>query len=287
MVDILVIVNPASGKYKIIKPLLPKIINILKEKADSVGLALTEHRGHATIIAQSAVSKVIIAAGGDGLVNEVAKGVVNTDKLFYVLPFGTKNVFCKEYGISSNPLKAAKYLNLNNVKKIPVGYIDNKIFLLMVGFGFDAHVVRNVEKKGVRFKLLKTLEHIIQGFPALFIDKYPRIYIYANGKRYGFYHGIFAVSASYAGSYKLGKIDKSKINGFLVEQNGKLSLLKAFMPLFCWFGFHGTSINAENIKINGVSFCQLDGEFVELQSESSFIKIKENAINFLFPSKNL
>ena len=159
MADILIIANPASGKFKIMKPLLHKIMVILQEKADKVELILTEYRGHGTYLAQNSSSHVIIAAGGDGLVNEVAKGVVNTDKLFYVLPFGTKNVFCKEYGISVNPLIAAKHLDLSNIKKIPVGYIDNKIFLLMAGVGFDAHVVRNVEKKGVR--LCRVFLHLL------------------------------------------------------------------------------------------------------------------------------
>lgn len=287
MADILIIVNPASGKFKIIKPLLHKIMDILKEKADKVELALTEYRGHGTYLAQNSSSHVIIAAGGDGLVNEVAKGVVNTDKLFYVLPFGTKNVFCKEYGISANPVMAAKKINFSNIKKIPVGYIDNKIFLLMAGVGFDAHVVRNVEKKGVKIKLLKTLAHIIHSVPAFFTDKYSRMYIYINGKRYGFYHGVFAISASYAGTYKLGNIQEGKINCFLVEKGSRLSLFKAFAPLFFWLGFHGTHISAANIKLNGASFCQIDGEYTELQNESTYIMIKENAINFIVPVKKL
>lgn len=287
MADILIIANPASGKYKIIKPLLHKIIDILKEKADKVELVLTEYRGHGEYIAKNSSSQVIIAAGGDGLINEVAKGVVNTDKLFYVLPFGTKNVFCKEYKIPLNPIIAAKKINFDNIKKIPVGYIDNKIFLLMAGFGFDAHVVKKVEDKGVWFRLLKTLVHVIQGIPAFFSDKYSRMYVYVNGKRYGFYHGVFAISASYAGTYKLGHIQKGKINCFLVEKNGRLSLFKAFAPLFFWFGFNGTHISAENIKLNGASFCQLDGEYTELQNESTYIMIKEKAINFIVPLKKL
>ena len=157
----------------------------------------------------------------------------------------------------------------------------------MAGVGFDAHIVRNVEKKGVRFKLLKTLAHVIHGVPAFFTDKYSRMYIYVNGKRYGFYHGVFAVSASYAGTYKLGKIHEGKINCFLVEKSGRLSLFKSFAPLFFWLGFHGTHINAENIKLNGASFCQIDGEYTELQNESTYIMIKENAINFIAPVKKL
>ena len=90
MADILIIANPASGKFKIRKPLLHKIVVLLQEKADKVELALTEYRGHGTYLAQNSSSHIIIAAGGDGLVNEVAKGIVNTDKLFYVLPLEQK-----------------------------------------------------------------------------------------------------------------------------------------------------------------------------------------------------
>ena len=66
-----------------------------------------------------------------------------------------------------------------------------------------------------------------------------------------------------------------------------LSLFKSFAPLFFWLGFHGTHINAENIKLNGASFCQIDGEYTELQNESTYIMIKENAINFIAPIKKL
>ena len=76
-------------------------------------------------------------------------------------------------------------------------------------------------------------------------------------------------------------------NAFLVENNGRLALFKAFAPLFFWFGFKGTHISAENIKINGAAFCQLDGEYVELQNQSTYIFIKEKAINLISPEKKL
>lgn len=287
MIDILIIINPASGKYKIVKPLLKRIIAILKEKADNVEYILTEYKGHATEIAKNSSSRIIIAAGGDGLINEVASGMVNTDKLFYALPFGTKNVFCKEYGISANPIKAATCLDIKNIKKIPVGYVDNYIFLLMVGVGFDAQVVKNVETKGVRFKLLKTLAHIVQSIPAIFTNKYSKMDMYVNGRKYELYHGICAIATYYAGSYKLGKITKDKINVFFTEKKGLLHLLKSFIPLFLWFGFKGTIINSEHVKINGASFCQRDGEYTKLKHDSIYIYIKKQAINFIVPLKKI
>lgn len=119
MCSILLIANPASGKYK--KDKIDKILLLLKQKADKVELALTEYRGHAEILARESDADLIIAAGGDGIINETARGVVGTDKFFYALPLGTINVFCKEYGIGRNPYKAVEKLNLSNIKKIPVG----------------------------------------------------------------------------------------------------------------------------------------------------------------------
>ena len=48
-----------------------------------------------------------------------------------------------------------------------------------------------------------------------------------------------------------------------------------------------TSINSENIKLNGVSFFFFFGEYTELQNKSTYIMIKENAINFIAPLKKL
>lgn len=281
MISILLIANPASGKYN--KKKIEKILSLLKQKAEKVELALTEYRGHAEIIARESDADVIIAAGGDGMINETARGVVGTDKFFYALPLGTINVFCQEYKIGKNPYKAVEKLNLKNLKKIPVGYVGDKLFLLMAGFGFDAHVVKKVESHGVKFRPLKTAMHFVYGFPAFFSDKYNKINLYKLGKNYPFYHGVFAVAASYAGTYKLGKIDKDLTNAFLVQQKGRMALFNAFAPLFFRFGFNGTHISSDYYKIDGVDFCQLDGEYVDLEKNSNYISFKKDAINFLSP----
>lgn len=283
MLSILLIANPASGKYKQSK--IDKILSLLRKKSDKVDVALTEYRGHAEILAKESDADIIIAAGGDGIINETARGVVGTDKYFYALPLGTINVFCKEYGIGRNPYRAVEKLNFTNIKKIPVGYVGDKLFLLMAGFGFDAHVVKKVENHGVKFKPLKTAMHFIYGFPAFFSDKYSKINLYKTGKNHSFYHGVFAVAASYAGTFKLGKIDENLINAFLVQRKGRLALFNAFAPLFFRIGFNGSHISSDYFKIDGVDCCQLDGEYVDLESNSNYISFKKDAINFLSPKK--
>lgn len=283
MLSILLIANPASGKYKQSK--IDKIISLLRKKSNKVNIALTEYRGHAEILAKESDADLIIAAGGDGIINETARGVVGSDKYFYALPLGTINVFCKEYGIGRNPYKAIEKLNFENIKTIPVGYVGDKLFLLMAGFGFDAHVIKKVERYGFRFKPLKTAAHFMYGFPAFFSDKYNKINLYKSGKNHAFYHGVFAVAASYAGTYKLGKIDENLINAFLVQRKGRLALFNAFAPLFFRIGFNGSHISSDYFKIDGVDFCQLDGEYIDLESQSNYISIKKDAIKFLSPKK--
>ena len=102
-------------------------------------------------------------------------------------------------------------------------------------------------------------------------------------KKYIFYHGVFAVAASYAGTYKLGVIDKNLINAFLVQQKGRLALFRAFALLFFRFGFNGIHVSSDYFKIDGVDFCQLDGEYVNLEKQSNYILLKKDAINFLSP----
>ncbi len=111
--------------------------------------------GDGTRLAQLAVedgAQVVIAAGGDGTVNEVANGIVGTDVALGVLPVGTGNVWAKEMGYPGwtsplrHPLKqAAQGLVEATVHTIDVGRANGQYFLLWVGVGFDAAVAHEVE----------------------------------------------------------------------------------------------------------------------------------------------
>lgn len=286
MFDILLIVNKLSGSYN--QNRLEEVISILKTKADSVTVKYTEYKGHAREIAENAEYDLIIAAGGDGTINETAGGIAGTPKMFYAIPFGTANVFCSEYGIGSCPVKAAKKMNIKHPVTIPAGYVNEHFFILMAGFGFDAHTVLKVEQADkIKKTKYKKISHIINGLKTIFKDKFERLVLHNNGKKEVFYHGIFSVSACYGGAYKLGRIEKDKINAFLVLDNSRSSLFKSFLSLFLGFGFKGKSLVNSYFKIDNVSYCQIDGEYVDLLKSSAYISIKYNAINFVLPDEKL
>ena len=141
---VVLIFNPRSGRGKPKDELLPRVLDRLGEAGMEVWARPTEKRGHASKIASQAAAAGydrVIAWGGDGTLNEVAEGLLETQTAMGVLPGGTVNVFARELGI---PLKLDGALDVlveGRVVRIPVGLADDRPFLLMAGVGLfeDEH----------------------------------------------------------------------------------------------------------------------------------------------------
>lgn len=92
----------------------------------------------------------MLAAGGDGTINEVAEGLVHTDVPLGILPGGTANVLARELGLGSRLVQAARRIEEFRPHRISVGHVTcrggavSRHFLLMVGVGLDAHIVYHV-----------------------------------------------------------------------------------------------------------------------------------------------
>lgn len=274
----LIIANPASGRYN--PKLLEEAKNILQSKFGEVSVAFTERAGHASELAANTDADFIIAAGGDGLANETAQKLSGTKRLFSVLPFGTANVFCCEYGIDLNPIKAAEKMDLKNKTSINVGYIDDRLFLLMVGFGFDAETVSRVHLSGKKYKF-KKLAHILSGCAVLLNHHFLPFKIFHNASLRTVYHLIVSVAACYGGKFRLGKIAQDKLNLFSISSSGIKPLIVSALSLAFGKGFRGVVTSSDYVKVQGVSSCQIDGEFMPIVKNSVFIRIKHGALNLV------
>ena len=125
------IVNPISGKGR-----KERIVDFLKKEGCKV--VFTEYAGHAEEIARHAEDDVIVAVGGDGTVNEVARGIIGTDKALGIIPCGSGDGLALHLGISRNYKKAYRTLRTGKKVRIDTGTLNGRVFLSVCGIGFDA-----------------------------------------------------------------------------------------------------------------------------------------------------
>ncbi len=170
-----IIFNPNSGSGLAPSPVMQQILGIKKRKFDDnrdrselmihakeylstlgvpVELRPTQSAGHATELAREAVEAgydLIIAAGGDGTINEVINGMANSNVVLGVLAMGTANVFALEMNIPAEIEAACEVIASGKVTTIDLGLAGDRYFSCMAGTGFDAHVIKKADSKFKRF----------------------------------------------------------------------------------------------------------------------------------------
>ena len=148
-----IIVNPASGSYLFQARQIDTTVAFLRGHGWQVELALTTRAGDARNIARKAVEQqldVVIAAGGDGTLNEVIQELAGSETALGVLPVGTVNVWARETNIPVYSAGARQVLVEGQLRYIDLGKVNDRYFLLMAGIGFDAEVTHAVEKKPIK-----------------------------------------------------------------------------------------------------------------------------------------
>jgi len=101
----------------------------------------TAYPSHALELAENAVKEkplFIVAAGGDGTINEVACALINTGIPLGVIPLGSGNGFARHFNLPFNIRKALKLLFTGTTLSVDVGYMSGKPFFCTSGIGLDA-----------------------------------------------------------------------------------------------------------------------------------------------------
>lgn len=131
-----------------------RILSRCRELNIEPSLVFTQGQGHATELAQQAASTkefdVVYAVGGDGTVNEVARGLVNTQQPMGILPKGSGNGLARHLGIPVNFKKSLELISSTNSISMDSFLINNKLSVNVSGIGFDGHVVSQFGKNGKR-----------------------------------------------------------------------------------------------------------------------------------------
>lgn len=169
----------------------------------NVEVRLTEGPAHATALAREAVedeAALVLAAGGDGTVNEVAAALVGSGVPLGIVPVGSGNGLARALRIPLRPDRALAALEGGVARRMDVGQINGKPFLNVAGVGFDAFVgwaFHKAGKKGGRrgvFTYVRMSLRLLSLYSApvvrleaggVTLDARPFVMAFANGPQYG------------------------------------------------------------------------------------------------------
>ncbi|WP_214096352.1 diacylglycerol/lipid kinase family protein [Candidatus Methylacidithermus pantelleriae] len=135
-----IIFNPAARGQK-----AGRLYRRLQTIAPEAQIYCTEKTGDARSLAKLAVEEgypLIVAAGGDGTVNEVVNGVAGNPVVLGVLPLGTVNVVAWELGIPRQLEVAWKVVRQGTTRRLDLGRANGRYFVQMFGAGLDAQALQ-------------------------------------------------------------------------------------------------------------------------------------------------
>jgi diacylglycerol kinase (ATP) len=142
---LLVIFNPVAGPSRSRRFQLT--LARLRRRGCRITVKETLRRGDAEEIARTADLRdvdIVVAAGGDGTINEVINGLVGRNHPLALIPLGTANVLAAEIGLSTHPDDVAETIARGTAVPVCLGRVNGRWFSMMAGIGFDAHVVEAV-----------------------------------------------------------------------------------------------------------------------------------------------
>ena len=166
---IVFIINPISGTRH--KDDIPELIEARLDKERlSYETVFTEYSGHAAELARQSAANhadVVVAVGGDGTVNEVARSLVHTNTALGIIPSGSGNGLARHLCIPMDAVKALDIINECQIQQFDYGVINDLPFFCTCGMGFDAFIslkfaeagkrgpityVENVLKEGLKYQ---------------------------------------------------------------------------------------------------------------------------------------
>ena len=161
--------NPISGTLK--KAGIPKIVEETIDKGFyDYSIAETNYVGHACDMAKEARNNgyyAVIAVGGDGTVNEVARSLTHSNTALGIIPCGSGNGLARHLMLPMDVRKAVEIINLHTVHALDYGLINDMPFFCTCGMGFDAFIsmkfaeagrrgpityIENILREGLRYK---------------------------------------------------------------------------------------------------------------------------------------
>ena len=211
------VLNPA-GSHSLSQSELERLVVPLRRGGYQVEIGCTERAGHGTELARSAVDAgfdTVVAAGGDGTMNEVVQALAGTEATMGVLPLGTGNVWVHEVGIPLDLPGAVKVLMDGQVRRVDLGMAGERYFLLMAGVGYDAIVAQSTPSAAKR--RLGTLAYVVRGIGVALSYRGRRVTLDVDGEQRQFRSLLIVIgnTRTYGGQVSL--TPKARVDDGLLD----------------------------------------------------------------------
>jgi diacylglycerol kinase family enzyme len=267
---VIVVFNPAAGRRRAAR--LWRVLDVLTHAGVRLTVAETQRPGHARDLAAEAAragARLVVAAGGDGTIAEVANGLNGAATPLGVIPLGTANVLANEFRLPFAPRAVAAALSFRRTQPLwpgigrrPDG--SETLFVQMVGAGFDAQVVHNLSL-GLKRAIGKGA-YVWQTLRELPRYPYAPIRLRVDGTPTTAASVIVTKGRLYAGRYTVAPDARPDQPGFrvvLFDRTGPLAALAygAALPLNLIPRVPGVRIlHARHVEIEDAAPLQADGD---------------------------
>jgi diacylglycerol kinase (ATP) len=205
-----IIYNPVARALARRQHLLQRTIELMARQGIRAELICTTAPGTASIQARRQIEAgcdLIVAAGGDGTINEVANGMFDSNVPLAILPGGTANVLARETRMPIDFLKVASQLSTFRPVRIAAGVLHlgnlgQRSFLCMAGAGLDAGIVHdlNLDLKAALGKMAYYVGGFSQAFRSL-----PQFEVTVDGQQYEASFALISRVRNYGGDLEIAR----------------------------------------------------------------------------------
>ena len=250
----------------------------------------TTQPDEASVLAQNAASSqvdLIIACGGDGTINEVVCGMAGSQIPLLVIPAGTANVLAKEIGLSRDWLKSVELVRTGVVRRISLGRVNQRRFILMAGIGVDAGIIA-----ALNYRLKRRFGEAsfwIAGFGQLLRYHFAPFDLFINGKHYSATFAVISKARNYGGPFQItsqADLFSDQFDICLFQSHSRWRYL-----CYLWhvaLGRHLSLPDVQYLKATSVEALgdskiqfQVDGELVGTLPQT--FNIEPNALSLMVP----
>jgi YegS/Rv2252/BmrU family lipid kinase len=268
------IANPAALRASRAK--IDLAAALFRQGGRETDVILTECRGQAETLSRELAGRadlLVVAAGGDGTINEVINGLAYSETPLAVLPLGTANVLAKELSIPEDPREAVAIALRGQTHNVSLGRIllghtpsqRGRYFMLMAGVGFDGEAVYGCHS-GIKRRAGKTA-YILSGLKALGRHRPEQLTFLIDGEVCSGFGAIIGNAAKYGGHFAVtsrADIHSPELHAFVMQGSRRSDILR-----YVWGVLRGRHIDfpdivyrpARSITVKGHARVQIDGDY--------------------------